>query len=88
MGPKAKIAQIDQQIDANRAQLVLHQGFDELCAGCWQSAWDRHPELATREQELFRQRGVAQQEADLAAHKEWLRDKRSERAKHVRRRAA
>lgn len=75
------ISQIDKQIDAVRAELRRRETVKPLSAASWQAAWDRHPELREQETNLFRQRGVAQQERDAKAHKEWLRAKPRTRTK-------
>lgn len=76
------IEQIDRQINVNRWALHLRCPLiNTLSARSWQNAWDRHPDLRAREDELFRQRGIAQQECDEAEHKAWLSQQRSERAK-------
>jgi hypothetical protein len=50
---------IDREIDANRAELqrreLYNNSFD--LAIDWQDAWDKHPDLYAREQELYRERG-------------------------------
>lgn len=80
--PRQRIEQIDRQIDVVRWELHLRVPLiNTLSAASWQSAWDRCPHLRARTDELYRQRGIAQQERDEADHKAWLSQQRSERAK-------
>ena len=72
----AVIASIDRQIDQVRLALQTLEPVRIYSAGSWQAAWDRHPELRAREDELFTQRGALQQQRDAAAHKAAARTKR------------
>lgn len=82
MTPRQQISQIDKQIDANRAAMIRRLGFRPDCSAAeWQRAWDRCPDLHARERDLYRQRGIAQQERDAMDHKEWQRTERQRRAK-------
>lgn len=82
ISPRQRIEQIDKRINIVRWELHLRVPLiDTLSAASWQAAWGAHPYLRAREDELFRQRGVAQQERDEANHKAWLSQQRSERAK-------
>src|SRR5262245_7741878 len=65
----AQISKVDQQIDAIHAELNRREKIKALSAGSWQQAWDRHPDLRSAEQELFRLRGQLQIERDEAAAK-------------------
>lgn len=58
------ISRIDQEIDGVHRELRRLESIDRLSAQSWQRAWDKHPELHARERDLYRQRGVAQQERD------------------------
>lgn len=71
--PAAVISRLDQAIDANRLALCVLEGRKLVNVAHWGNAWDRHPDLRARDIELFRQRGVAQQERDT---KEWKRKPR------------
>lgn len=61
-----KIRVIDRQIDAIHRQLSKLEKIDKLDAESWQRAWDRHPALRAQEVDLYRQRGIAQDERDEA----------------------
>lgn len=61
------ISQIDQAIDAVTATMRGLEKIMPLSAAHWQSAWDRHPDLYASYCELYRQRGIAQEERDLKA---------------------
>lgn len=77
--PAERIALIDRQIDATRWELHLRCPLiDTLSARSWQDAWDRNPTLRDRETDLFRQRGIAQQERDEAEHKAAMKTKRAQ----------
>lgn len=60
MSPREQISQIDKQIDAVHRELLSFGRFNTLSAADWQAAWDKHPDLRTRDLDLYRQRGVAQ----------------------------
>lgn len=61
----ARIAEIDRGIDALLKELCsLVPRFRRTDAGGWQEAWDRHPQLKARLDDLYRQRGEAQEERD------------------------
>lgn len=57
---RAAIAAIDRQIDANRAELLSRCTRKPKHWLTWGHAWNRNPDLAERDRELFRQRGEAQ----------------------------
>lgn len=86
--PRQRIAQIDKQITAVRRTLRSRETVDTMSAESWQAAWDKHPDLHAQSNDLWRQRGIAQQERDEADHKEHLRQLRSDRAKARARRCA
>lgn len=66
MDPRTEIAQIDRQIDDVTANLkYLEPALDELSAGSWQDAWDKHPSLAAHFRSLYRLRGAAQDRRDI-----------------------
>lgn len=61
----AAISQIDRKIDGIRTEVCRRTLLMNIFSSeSWQRAWDRHPELRARQNELFRQRGIAQQERD------------------------
>jgi hypothetical protein len=64
------IPQIDKDIGVNRAKLLALYGHKPRTAGGWQKAWDAFPEFRTRDNDLFRERGEAQQVRDEEAHKQ------------------
>lgn len=79
--PQQRIAEIDGRINVARWALHLRSPLIyTLSAKSWQAAWDRNPGLRAQEADLFRQRGIAQQERDAAEHKAWMTVQRIERA--------
>lgn len=56
------IDQIDKAIKANHRQLRSLEKITPLSAESWQIAWDKHPELRIRENDLYRERGESQLE--------------------------
>lgn len=66
LSPRARISQIDRQIDAVRKDLLSKATVNQLSSHSWQAAWDQFPELRRRERDLYRQRGEAQLERDIA----------------------
>lgn len=81
MTPRQQIASLDKQIDAIRRELLSRAGRRLETAGEWQDAWYRHPDLRNREVEMFRQRGLAQQERDIADFARIIRQPRARRPK-------
>lgn len=78
--PHQQIALIDRQIDVTRWELHLRCPLiDTLSAASWQAAWDRNPQISARSDELYRQRGIAQQARDEAEHKTWQAQQRAAR---------
>jgi hypothetical protein len=57
---RAAISTLDKQINANRAELLSRCDRKPRNWRSWGHAWGRHPDLAARDHELFRQRGEAQ----------------------------
>lgn len=87
--PQQRLAEIDGRINMVRWALHLRSPLiDTLSAKSWQAAWDRNPGLRAQESDLFRQRGIAQQERDAAEHKAWMTAQRIERASRRKARAA
>jgi hypothetical protein len=82
MTPHQAIEQIDKQIDANRRALMarLHFGVGRS-AHEWQAAWDRCPDLYARERDLYRQRGLLQEQRNAADNRAWQAEQRKERAR-------
>lgn len=80
MTAQQTIDAIDAQIDANRRVLMnrLHAN-PGMSAFAWQQAWDRCPDLHAIDHQLFRQRGIAQQQRDMDDHKAWLASQRKQR---------
>lgn len=75
------IEQIDQDIDINRRTLMARVHANPSCSSrAWQNAWDRCPDLHSRERELFLERGNAQEERGRQAEKDFQRQRRIERA--------
>ena len=81
LSPRQRIRQIDQQIDANHRVICSRRSLRPITAADWQAAWDTNPDLREREDELYRQRGLAQRERDEADYKIATRVKRVESAK-------
>lgn len=75
--PRKIIASIDEQINANRAELLARCTRKPGTWQTWGYAWARHPDLHQREQDLFRQRGEAQVERDRLDSKAAIRAERS-----------
>lgn len=74
--PRQQIAAIDKLIDGARLELHRRVGkFNRLDASAWQLAWDRNPDLQSRERELLRQRGEAQRKRAMADHQAFMRSK-------------
>lgn len=64
------LAEIDKQIDANRAELQRRIGRKiRSTAASWQKAWDAHPDLLEQDHCLFNARGHWQQERDAADYR-------------------
>lgn len=64
--PRSEIAEVDRQIDANRAEIRSLVKIRPLSAGSWQRAWDKHPDLYARDRALFCRRGELQALRDAA----------------------
>lgn len=80
-----QIRQIDRNIDGIRRELFRRVGrFNTFCAHGWQLAWDRHPDLRAKETELFRLRGIAQQERDAQIERDYRAAQRKQRAAYRR----
>lgn len=67
MNPVRKISEIDRQIDLVTTSMLRLNKINRLSAASWQRAWDKHPEMRARYDELYRQRGHAQHERDRTA---------------------
>ena len=83
MDPRKQIAEIDQQIDEvlrNLQWLERENPIDEMDAGSWHAAWDKHPSLHAHFSSLGRQRGIAQLERDKLDEREYRAAKRRLRA--------
>jgi hypothetical protein len=59
-----KISQVDRQIDANRRELQRRERINPYSAASWQQAWNKHPDLYSRERSLFSRRGELQELRD------------------------
>ncbi len=79
MNPYIQINRIDAEITAVQNRLCQLETVDEMDAGSWQAAWDRHPNLYARHSDLYRQRGVAQLERDNLEYKARIKAARSTR---------
>lgn len=75
-----QIAEIDQDIDELKKELRALERIRPLSPASWQKAWDKNSGLYVRFSALFLERGLAQKERDEAAHKAWMRQRRSTRA--------
>lgn len=76
-----QIAQIDRNIEGVRRELFRRVGrFNTLCIWGWHLAWNRNPDLHARQTELYRLRGLAQQERDALIEKEYRAAQRRQRA--------
>lgn len=58
--PVALIARIDRKIDAVRRELRCREKINLQSAGSWQAAWNLHPDLQRRHNNLFWLRGEFQ----------------------------
>lgn len=67
MNPVQKIAEIDRQIDLVTRSMVRLNKINLYSSASWQRAWDKHPEMRARYDELYCQRGQAQHERDRTA---------------------
>jgi hypothetical protein len=75
-----QIKLIDKRIDGVRLELYRRYGrFNTFSSHDWQLAWDRNPDLHARHSELFRLRGIAQDQRDAEAEKEYRKSQRAER---------
>lgn len=61
---------IDRKIDGIRLELFRRGARNLISAADWQLAWDRNPDLAGRNDALFRFRGVAQATRDAILDRE------------------
>jgi hypothetical protein len=87
MNAQQTINRIDAEIDAVRRELMNRLHFHPDCsARQWQAAWDRCPDLAAREAQLFSQRYDARVLRDREINEAWKSEQRKQRA--ARRRAA
>jgi predicted transcriptional regulator len=57
-----EISRLDRAIKAIHRELRRLEKITTLSAESWQAAWDKHPDLRARENELYRRRGIAQQQ--------------------------
>jgi predicted transcriptional regulator len=55
-----EIGRLDRAIKAIHRELRRLEKVHTLSAESWQAAWDKHPVLRARERELYRRRGIAQ----------------------------
>lgn len=82
------ISRIDMEIgvvrrELRRRELRLRRPLNDLSAASWQAAWDRNPDLYERNNELCRQRGIAQQARDARAHRAWVQQNRRKPVKRA-----
>ncbi len=85
------ISEIDKQIDMIHRELHRREKIKFLSAESYQNAWDAHPDLRAKEQELYRQRGLAQRDRDQREYDAAMaraRVERREASKETRERAA
>lgn len=83
MTPLQQIRLIDKRIDGITLELFRRGGrFNTFDCHGWQLAWDRAPDLRIRRNELFRLRGLAQQERDALIEKEYRTAQRRQRASY------
>lgn len=76
-----EIINIDKQLNALYRKLRSLEKISPNDAGSWQIAWNKHPDLLAQECELYRQRGIAQQERNTKASNAWAQQQRQKRAK-------
>lgn len=80
MSPTQTIRQIDKRIDGIRMELFRRVGrFNTLSASEWQLAWDRHPDLYSRQEMLFGLRGLAQLDRDAEIERAYRAEQRKQR---------
>ncbi len=70
------VQQIDQQIDAVRAEMIRRVGFAPLDRRGFQNAWRRQPTLARRNHDLYVARHAARQAEYAAEEKAAAKAKR------------
>ncbi len=81
VSPVEVIRQIDKRIDGIRLELFRRGGrFNTLDVSSWQLAWDRHPDLNSRHDMLYRLRGLAQLERDAEIERAYRVEQRRLRA--------
>jgi hypothetical protein len=82
---KEEIRLIDKRIDGVRLELFRRGArFNTFDCHGWQLAWDRNPDLYGRQLALSRRRGIAQQECDAIAEREYRAAQRRQRAAYRR----
>src|SRR6185503_21082806 len=60
----AQIVGVDKAVDAITKKLRSLERIDQMSAGSWQAAWDKHPDLFRRFNLLYRRRGMLQAQRD------------------------